>query len=176
MGSSSLVDLLDLLDRSAIESWLDGGWGVDALLRTQSRPHKDVDLIVRVDDAPRLVALLAARGFAIRDGSPPNSFVLADGSGLEVDIHAVAFDEEGNGIYRMENGLDWVYPEAGFSGRGIVAGRPVNCLSPEAQVLCHAHGYAPTEKDFRDMQLLEASFGIELPAQLKVRPAMISPG
>jgi len=33
--------------------------------------------------------------------------------------------------------------------------------------LCHAHGYAPVEKDFRDMELLEERFGVELPAQLR---------
>jgi hypothetical protein len=42
----------------------------------------------------------------------------------------------------------------------------VSCLSATAQVLCHAHGYAPTEKDFRDMGLLEECLGVELPPQL----------
>ena len=167
MRSSSLVELLNLLDGLGVENWLDGGWGVDALLGTESRRHKDVDLIVRVDEVPRLLNILAPRGFTIREGAPPNSFVLADGGGLEVDVHAVTFDAEGNGIYRMQNDQNWIYPAAGFAGRGVVSGRSVRCLTAEVQVLCHAHGYAPADKDLRDMRLLEASFGVDLPPQLK---------
>ena len=171
MTSSSLVELLRLLNESAIAVWLDGGWGVDALLETQTRPHKDVDIILRVADVPKAQEILKGRGFAIREGAPPNAMVLADGSGLEVDIHAVVFDDDGNGVYRMENGEDWIYPAEGFSGRGIVDGWSVHCLSPTTQVLCHAHGYTPTEKDFRDMELLQVRFGVELPPQLKPSPA-----
>lgn len=170
MTSSALVELLRWLDEASIAVWLDGGWGVDALLQTQTRPHEDVDLILRVSDAPKLRETLGRRGFAIKEGSPPNSFVLANGSGLEVDVHAVVFDEDGNGIYRMENGKDWIYPAEGFSGRGVVGGKRVHCLSATAQVLCHAHGYTPTEKDFRDMELLQERFGVELPPQLKRAP------
>jgi lincosamide nucleotidyltransferase A/C/D/E len=98
---------------------------------------------------------------------PPDSFVLADGAGLEVDVHAVRFDERSDGLYRMQNGETWVFPAEGFVGRGVVEGRRVRCLSPEAQVLCHAHGYEPVEKDFRDMELLRQRFGVELPPQLQ---------
>ncbi len=166
MPSAALLELLALLERSAIEVWLDGGWGVDALLETQHRPHKDVDLIPRVADVPKLLQVLEGRGFAVKEGSPPHSFVLADGGGLEVDVHAVTFDDAGNGIYRMENGKDWIYPADGFRGRGVIAGTSVRCLSAAAQVLCHAHGYTPTEKDLRDMELLSERFGVKLPPHL----------
>ncbi|HEY9839210.1 MAG TPA: hypothetical protein V6D23_02045, partial [Candidatus Obscuribacterales bacterium] len=162
--------LLAAWDLADIEVWLDGGWGVDALIGRQSRPHKDVDIILRVSDVPGLQEVLSARGFGFKQGSPPDSFVLADGAGLEVDVHAVNFDAEGNGIYRMENGQDWVFPASGFSGRGEIAGSPVRCLSPEVQVLCHAHGYTPVEKDLQDMALLAERFGIELPPQLRLSP------
>ncbi len=56
---------------------------------------------------------------------------------------------------------------AGFGGRGVVEGVSVRCLSPEVQVLCHAYGYVPTEKDLRDMELLQARFGVELPPHLR---------
>ena len=170
MASSDLIELLRLLDEASIEVWLDGGWGVDALLRTQTRPHKDVDIILCVSDVPKLREILGRRGFVIKEGTPPNSFVLANGLGLEVDVHAVVFDDDGNGVYRMENGEDWIYPAEGFSGRGAVESRSVSCLSATTQVLCHAHGYAPVEKDFRDMELLKESFGVELPPQLKRSP------
>jgi len=167
MTASSLLELLQLLEGATIPVWLDGGWGVDALLETQTRPHKDVDIIVHVADVRKLEDALYHRGFRLREGSPPDSFVLADGSGLEVDVHAVVFDNEGNGIYRMQNGKDWVYPAEGFRGRGVIGGISVSCLSPTTQVLGHAHGYLPVEKDFRDMELLQRRFGVELPRQLQ---------
>jgi lincosamide nucleotidyltransferase A/C/D/E len=167
MTSSALIELLHLIEGADIMVWLDGGWGVDALLETQTRTHKDVDTVIALADVPKLQELLGHRGFAIREGSPPDSFVLANGSGLEVDVHAVAFDDHGDGVYRMQNGQDWVFPAEGFTGRGSIGGKSVNCLSPVTQVLCHAHGYTPVEKDYRDMERLRERFGIELPPQLQ---------
>jgi len=167
MTPEALVDLLRLFEKAGIEVWLDGGWAVDAVLSEHTRQHKDVDLILRVSDLTKLREILTDRGFERQNGGTESNFVLADGRGLEVDVHAVVFDRDGNGIYRMENGLDWIFPSTGFTGRGVVNGVAVRCLSPEVQVLCHAHGYVPTEKDLRDMELLEARFGVELPPQLR---------
>ena len=167
MTSRALVDLLQLFESSEIEVWLDGGWAVDALLGEQTRPHKDVDIILRVADLPQLCKTLEGRNFEKRPGGTESNFVLENYSGLEVDVHAIVFDEDGNGVYRMSNGSDWIFPGAGFSGRGVVQGMTVRCLSPEIQVLCHAHGYVPTEKDLRDMELLHDRFGVELPPHLR---------
>jgi lincosamide nucleotidyltransferase A/C/D/E len=165
MTSAALVELLRLFEAAAIPAWLDGGWGVDALLHRQTRVHRDVDIVLRVTDVLRLQELLASRGFTIREGKPPDSFVLANGAGLEVDIHAVIFDGNGNGLYRMQNGEVWLYPSEGFTGQGVVGGASAACLSPAAQVLCHAQGYEPTEKDYCDMELLKERFGVTLPPQ-----------
>ena len=62
MTSEALVDLLRLFQGAGIEVWLDGGWAVDALLGAQTRPHKDVDIILRVADLPKLHETLADRG------------------------------------------------------------------------------------------------------------------
>jgi lincosamide nucleotidyltransferase A/C/D/E len=167
MTAEALVHLLRLFESNGIEVWLDGGWAVDALLGAQTRPHNDVDIILRVADLPQLCDVLAKKGFEIRNGGTESNFVLADSSGLEVDVHAIVFDRDGNGVYRMEDGSDWIFPAAGFSGRGLVQDISVRCLSPEVQVLCHAHGYVPTEKDLRDMELLQARFGVELPTHLR---------
>jgi lincosamide nucleotidyltransferase A/C/D/E len=169
MSSASLVELLHLLEGANIPVWLDGGWGVDALLQRQSRRHEDLDVVLAVSDVPMLRALLGKRGFAVARGKPPDSFVLANGSGLEVDVHAARFDEKGNGVYRMQNGEDWVYTADHLSGCGKIEELTVRCLTPEAQVFCHAHGYVPAEKDYHDMQLLEERFGVELPPQLQRR-------
>src|SRR5690349_20554767 len=147
MPGGALTELLEQLESAGLEVWLDGGWGVDALLGEQTRPHKDVDVVARVSDLTRLRHLLASRGFRERPGGTPSNFVLEHPFGLEVDVHAVTFDPDGNGVYRMANGADWIFPAEGFTGRGLVNGRAVRCLSAKTQVLCHANGYVPTEKD-----------------------------
>ena len=167
MRAEAAVDLLRVFEVAGIHVWLDGGWAVDAVLGEQTRPHKDLDIIVQTSDLPRLRELLGVRGFRIKEGGTESNFVLAEGNGLEIDVHAFVFDEAGNGVYRMSNGEDWIFPAAGFAGRGEILGFKVRCLSPEVQVLCHAHGYVPKEKDLRDMELLEARFGVELPQHLR---------
>jgi lincosamide nucleotidyltransferase A/C/D/E len=170
MGSGQVIAILDLLERASIEVWLDGGWGVDALLGHPSRPHKDIDLVVRVSDVPRMMDTLAAEGFVLHDGQIPQSFVLEDTEGLQIDVHSIVFDEVGNGVYRMQNGVDWIYPAEGFKGRGFVGDRPVQCLSATTQVLCHADGYEPAEKDIQDMELLRQKYGVQLPPSLRRDP------
>jgi hypothetical protein len=111
--------------------------------------------------------ILNERGFQERHGGTESNFVLVDDHGLELDVHAFVFDQASNGVYRMSNGEDWIFPADGFAGRGRILGVEVRCLSPEVQVLCHAHGYVPKETDLRDMELLAARFGVKLPPHLR---------
>src|SRR5258708_23744163 len=167
MTLSALIELLTLIYAAGIKTWLDGGWGVDSLLGQQSRIHKDVDIVIALGNAERLTKLLAEYGYRVQAGSRMHNFVLADGTGREIDVHAVEFDADGNGVYRLENGADWVYPAQGFTGRGKLGGMEISCLSPEVAVAAHADGYPPQEKDFADMELLEQHFGVVLPPQLE---------
>ena len=162
MLASDVVEVLDRLDDAGIDAWLDGGWAVDALLAEQTRPHRDLDLIVREDDLPGSRDALAGDGFAEVPGGRDINFVLRDARGREVDLHAIRFAESGDGLYRMESGAEWVFPAAGFEGRGLVDGREVRCLTADVQMLCHAHGYVPSETDFHDMRLLNARLGTRL--------------
>ena len=167
MTADAAVDLIRLLDDAGIDVWLDGGWAVDAALGEQTRSHKDLDVILRLTDVPVLRRVLGARNFTLKEGGTDSNFVLADSSGLEVDVHAITFDRVGNGVYRMQNGSTWIFPAAGFQGRGTVQGQSVRCLTPEVQVLCHAHGYTPTQKDVDDMERLRLRFGVDVPAHLR---------
>lgn len=162
MTQADVIELLDRLEEAGLDAWFDGGWGVDALLGEQTRPHKDVDLVVQVVDVARLRAALAPDGYELVHGEVDSNFILRDGRGREIDVHPVRFDAAGDGIYRMEDGDDWIYPAAGFAGTGRIGGRAVKCLSPEVAMLCHAGGYEPHEKDFHDMRLLNARFGTPL--------------
>ena len=155
--AEDLVALLELME--GIDVWLDGGWGVDALIGEQTREHDDLDLVVSLADVPRLVARLGQAGYEVARGEQPLIIVLLDDEGRQVEVHPVAFDEAGNGIYRMEDGRDWAYPARGFTGRGRVLGREVRCLTAEVQVLCHA-GYELDETDRHDLALLRERFGV----------------
>jgi len=63
MESSDVLDLYNALERMGVEIWIDGGWGVDALLEQQTRSHQDLDIAIQEKDIPKLVELLAARGY-----------------------------------------------------------------------------------------------------------------
>lgn len=169
MDAPTLVALVELLEGQGIDIWLDGGWGVDALLGHQDREHDDLDLVADLAHSQLIIDTLDSAGYELVDGAPPRSFVMVDAGGRQVDVHPVVFDEErGGGVYMMSNDKEWVYPAEGFSGRGVVAGRAVRCLSPAVQVLVHA-GYELGEKDYRELYLLHARLGAELPPEVRER-------
>ena len=165
MDTQSLLAVVDLLEADGIDVWLDGGWGVDALLERQTRGHDDLDLVVELAHADRTIELLRGLGYSQAAGTPRKSFVMVDVRGCQVDVHPVTFDAEGGGVYQMDDGNEWVYPSGGFNGMGSVNERPVRCLSPEVQVLVHA-GYDLTQKDYRELYLLRERFGVEPPTAL----------
>lgn len=162
--------VLDALESASVRVCLDGGWGVDALLGEQTRPHADLDLVVGVDDADALTRALGGIGLHPRSGVGSANVVLRDDRGREVDVHLVRFDARGDGRFPLPDGRVWPFHAAAFSGRGRIAGREVRCLSVDAQVQCHAQGYAPTENDLRDMERLQLRFGVVLPIALCRQP------
>jgi lincosamide nucleotidyltransferase A/C/D/E len=168
MDAGEVVRVLDALGARGVTAWIDGGWGVDALLEVQTREHDDLDLVVELADAAAVAQAVLELGYEAVAGAPPLSFVLVDADGRQVDVHPVVRDREGGGVYRMDDGRDWVYPAQGFTGRGRVAGRHVRCLSPEVQVLVH-DGYELAQKDYRELRLLHERFGVLLPDGVRAR-------
>jgi lincosamide nucleotidyltransferase A/C/D/E len=163
MEADEVVRLLDAAETAGVTLWIDGGWGVDALLGRETREHDDLDVVVTLADVPRLTRALTAAGYKRVAGQAPKSFVLVDAAGRQVDVHPVVFDDaRGGGVYQMDDGREWVYPAAGFEGRGQVAGRTVRCLTAEVQVLVH-DGYKLAEKDYVELYLLHERFGVALP-------------
>jgi lincosamide nucleotidyltransferase A/C/D/E len=181
MRAEEVVALYALLAEHGVRVWVDGGWGVDALLGEQTRPHKDLDALVPFDDLGTLAGVLAGRGFTRKEiwgenrwvahaarlpliGREPRggsavatAFVLRDGTGHELDVHALTFDRRGCGIPAWN--ADVTYPPDALAGRGVIAGTPVRCLSARMQMATHT-GYALQAKDRQDLRLLHERFGI----------------
>jgi lincosamide nucleotidyltransferase A/C/D/E len=172
MTNLNLADVIDLytqLDRLGIEVWLDGGWGVDALLGEQTRSHSDVDIVIQKQDVPKLRELLEQQGYqdVPRDDTSAWNFVLGDGAGRLVDVHAVTFDAAGNGLYGpVEKGV--MYPAASLTGVGALNGQAVKCISAEYLIKFHT-GYKLRESDFKDVPALCERFGLDYPEEYASR-------
>ena len=167
MEASDVLDLYNTLEGLGVGIWIDGGWGVDALIEKQTRSHQDLDIAIQQQDVAILVELLESRGYQeikleIRR---PHNFVLADHHGHEIDVHVIVLDEHGNGIYGPpENGE--MYPADALAGIGLIAGQTVRCISPEWTIKFHS-GYELKEKDYKDVSALCEKFGIDLPVEYK---------
>lgn len=53
MGVTAVVAVVDRLDCDRIAVWVDGAWGIDALVGHQTRYHADLDLVIATADLPR---------------------------------------------------------------------------------------------------------------------------
>ena len=129
--AEDVIELYSGLRAEGVRIWVDGGWGIDALLGRQTRLHKDFDALVALEDLPALTHFLGGRGFALKliwennrwaPSSEPlaligrerpaleaaTAFVLEDGSGRELDFHVVRFDEHGHGVPAWDS--DLIFP------------------------------------------------------------------
>jgi lincosamide nucleotidyltransferase A/C/D/E len=160
----TLPDVLAFLDLTAdlgVGVWLDGGWGVDALLGEQTRRHEDLDIVVEAAQSPLLVQHLRLRAFrpVPRDDTRPWNFVYGDAHGREVDLHVVEFTADGD----ARLGPADVYPRGALDGFGTVGARTVRCVAPAWAVRFHT-GYDVDEDDWADVSQLCARFDLPIPA------------
>jgi lincosamide nucleotidyltransferase A/C/D/E len=165
MDQASVLAVLDGLDDHAITAWVDGGWGIDALVGEQTREHEDLDLVVAQSALPAAQAVLQALGYrhdpTVEPGLPAR-LVLRDSSQRQVDVHPVVLDEQGNGWQPLGGDAWGGYPAEGLTATGVIGGRRVRCLSPQLQIRHHL-GYAPGSHDRHDLRLLAERFGVALP-------------
>ena len=165
VNAQDVIDIYNLLATIGIRAWLTGGWGIDALLGRQTRPHKDLDVLVLLDDILRVRRLMESRGYALKElwsenrpvldslGSQVDTaYVLRDQDGRELDLHAITLDDQGNGIpaWQAEN---FVFTSQDLSGAGQIDGVNVRCITPQCQVICH-QGYELPEYQLRDLDEL----------------------
>ena len=163
MEARSLLEVITTLQPAGVRVWLDGGWGIDALVGEQTREHDDLDRVIALSDAEIARDALAVLGFAVTLDERPTRFVVQDQTDRRVDFHTVTFDDTGAATQQLQDGTLAPYPAQGFSGFGHIAGVRVACLTAAVQSLHHL-GYDPDEKVHHDMGILADRFGLDLPA------------
>lgn len=163
MNADLVRHLYCLLEQGGVPIWIDGGWGVDALLGRQTRAHADLDIQVEARLLPKLRAVLAASGFEeiARADSVPWMFVLSDGAGNEVDVHAVDIDAEGRAVLGPLE-LGQIYPAGALDGVGVIQGTSVRCVSAEAMMIFKT-SFVQRDIDRADVAALREHFGIAAP-------------
>ena len=160
MRAEDVLDLVTLFEQNQIEVILDGGWGVDAQLGEQTRPHEDLDIAMPHRYVPLARALLEARGYTDvqRTDTRDCNFVLGDKFGHLIDFHTYTFDELGGLVFGLP------YPPDSLTGSGSVLGHPVRCITPVWLIKFHT-GYPFDENDYRDVSALCRRYHLDLPAE-----------
>lgn len=152
IGAAEVHTVLDTLAAAGCPAWISGGWGVDALVGEQTRPHRDLDLAVPAEHEAAALRALTRLGYVVEtDWRPVRVEMIADRRG-RVDLHPLTFDESGDGHQAGLDGSSFRWPRECFTS-GTIAGRPVDCISVEQQLLFHS-GYEPRDVDEADLALL----------------------
>lgn len=174
----SVEDVIEIYQRmvkNSIRVWVTGGWGIDALIGEQTRSHKDLDVLVLLDDVVRMCKLLEADGFFLKElwsenrqaidahgNETATAFVLADTKGREIDVHAFFLDHQGNGVPMWDDDEGIIIKKQDLAGEGLIADLPVRCTTPEKQIRSHS-GYDLPDYQLRDLGLLQKKFGVKYP-------------
>lgn len=153
MAWAEVRAVLDALTDLECRFWLEGGWGVDALVGHQTRAHRDVDIDVDAASEPAVLQVLAGLGYVIETDWRPNRVELvAPGHGW-VDLHPLLLDEDGSARQAALDGGFHAFPSSFFTV-GSIQGTPVPCVSVDAQRLFRT-GYELRDVDLHDLAQLE---------------------
>ena len=91
MTGAEVAHIVAYLEKAGIRIWLDGGWGVDALVGRETRAHSDLDAAVELVKTDAAIAALAPLGFRVERDDRPTRLVLAASDGNRVDFHPLVF-------------------------------------------------------------------------------------
>ncbi len=165
LTAAQAIQIAEGLAAAEVRCWVMGGWGIDALLGEQTRAHHDLDLLVAVSDLPSLEAWLREEGFCrayqwqenaparLHGESWDTAFVEQHADGRELDIHAVRIE---GGSILLATTDPWELPSRALDGVGEICGRPVACVTAEAQRAMH-RGYDLPARHREDLLRLDHS-------------------
>jgi lincosamide nucleotidyltransferase A/C/D/E len=160
VDATEVLRVLEALEAAGVRAGVTGGWGIDALLRRQTRDHGDVDLGVPSDLIDAAIEALRSLDYAVAADERPARIVLKSVNG-QVDLHPIVRLRSGAGVQTGFDGQTFEYPPGSLEAEGEIGGRIVRCGTPDLQVTFH-RGYEPREHDRLDMAALAEAFGLTL--------------
>jgi lincosamide nucleotidyltransferase A/C/D/E len=153
MSLAEVLNVLEILSRAGCKVWLEGGWGVDALVGRQTRVHRDVDIDIDGEQEGLVLDALIGAGYRIETDWRPNRVELVAGGRGRVDVHPLQLHADGSASQVALDGGSYFFPR-GYFTMGSLAGRPVPCFSVAAQRHFRS-GYDLRPQDVHDLALLE---------------------
>ena len=157
ISEDNVVEILEKTGDAGICVWVAGGWGVDALLGRQTRPHHDFDIFAEKKDESAFVDIFRTCGYRESQKHNDDNTAWTNSDGSLIDFHLFEFVEAGN--MQHDNAR---FPADIFDGNGFIGGIAVRCMTAEAQI-SYRHGYELREKDVQDVLLLCEAFDRPIP-------------
>lgn len=153
MVLAEVLTVLEALDTVGCRYWLEGGWGVDALVGRQTRAHRDLDVDFDAAYEAQALAVLQQLGYVVETDWRPNRVELAAPKRGWVDVHPLLLAEDGSARQAALGGGYHRFDRTWFTV-GELGGRPVPCVTAEAQRLFR-EGYEHRPVDRHDLELLK---------------------
>ncbi len=138
MDGSEVLRVIAALHETGVTAGISGGWGIDALLGRQTRPHGDVDLGIDATQLDLALSQLIQIGYRVVRDERPARVELAAEAG-RVDLHPIDWNDDGTGIQTGFEAERFVYPPGSLDAPGTVDGESVRCATPELQLAFHNH-------------------------------------
>jgi lincosamide nucleotidyltransferase A/C/D/E len=159
MTAEDALEVLGALQRAGVRCWLDGSWGLDALVGEQTRSHRDVDILIAGPDLDAARRALEGRGFRVALDEAPRRLVMMDDAGREVDM-PTAEPRAGGGLeIAMPDGTTMALPREVLT-RGRISGVEVPALSADVHARTDFR-YPPHDTDLHDIEILRGRLGVE---------------
>ena len=92
-----VCEILEMLSEASVKVFLDGGWGVYALIGRETRTHNDIDLFVEKKDYCITISVITGKGYreVIMDYTTDSHTVWKDDNGRIIDMHCFEYVEDG---------------------------------------------------------------------------------
>jgi lincosamide nucleotidyltransferase A/C/D/E len=146
-------EVVERLEALGADPRIVGGWGIDALVGTQSREHRDLDLAIRADALDASLIALTSMGYRVTTDSLPVRIELSAAAIRHVDLHPLHYEQDGSAWQAAPDDARFIYAADGWVV-GRIGGRDVICLSAQQQRTFHT-GYELSDVARHDMAVLD---------------------
>lgn len=104
VNKKDTIEKISYAEENEITTWLDGGWGVDALLGQETRDHNDIDLFMEKDNSKKFLDFIKEKGFTevVEAYTTADHSVWIDAKGRIIDLHLFESNEQGYLVLKEE--------------------------------------------------------------------------